>query len=78
MTKSDAIDDGQNNVVTDLGFAWRGDVTILKGRFAGRDVQPVSVKAIDQAIGDEVARSFEAGTRDLMKVAVRNVSRVRS
>ena len=52
-------------VPNEAGVALHGDVTRLKGRFAGRAVKRVSVKAMDQAIGDEVAASFESCDKDL-------------
>ena len=52
-------------VPNEAGVPLRGDVTRLKGRFAGRAVKRVSVKAMDQAIGEEVANSYESGGRDL-------------
>ena len=47
------------------GVALQGNVTHLKGRFAGRAVKRVSVKAMDEATGEEVANSYESGDRDL-------------
>ena len=52
-------------VPNEAGVPLRGDVARLKGRFAGRAVKRVSVKAMDQAIGEEVANSYESGDRDL-------------
>ena len=52
-------------VSNEAGVPLRGDVTRLKGRFAGRAVKRASVKAMDQAICDEVADSYESGDKDL-------------
>ena len=55
-----------NSIVSnEAGVPLRGDVTRLKGRFAGRAVKRVSVKAMDQAIGEEVANSYKSGDIDL-------------
>ena len=39
------------------------DTSSLKGRFAGRVVKPVSIEAMDGAIGAEVTRSFAPSKR---------------
>ena len=57
--------DDKSTVPDEGGVALQGDVTLLKGRFSGRAVKRVSVKAMDQAIGDEVAASFESCDKDL-------------
>ncbi|MFN0301142.1 MAG: AbrB/MazE/SpoVT family DNA-binding domain-containing protein [Burkholderiales bacterium] len=36
-------------------IALRKDVSILRGRFAGRVARPVSLRAMEKAVGDEAA-----------------------
>ncbi|MEO6625454.1 MAG: hypothetical protein ABIN37_11580 [Burkholderiaceae bacterium] len=74
MPKANVKGKVQNLAPNEVRDALREDVTRLKGRFAGRTAKRISVAAMDQAIGAEVADSYKSidkGLGDAVKLKKR-------